>query len=52
MMSNFRTVMITDGNAAMNQREHEASLTAFYLLFGDVMDTDYAIQRLTRNSVG
>jgi hypothetical protein len=26
-------------------------LTAFYLLFGDVMDTDFAIQRLTRNSV-
>jgi len=51
MMSNFRTVMITDGNAAMNRQEHEASLTAFYLLFGDVMDTDFAIQRLTRNSV-
>jgi ureidoacrylate peracid hydrolase len=51
MMSNFRTVMITDGNAAMNRQEHEASLTAFYLLFGDVMDTDFAIQRLTRNSL-
>jgi len=36
----------------MNQQEHEASLTAFYLLFGDVMDTDFAIRRLPRNSVG
>ena len=50
MMTNFKTVMITDGNAAMTQEEHEASLTAFYLIFGDVMDTDYAIQRLTRNT--
>ena len=50
MMSNFRTVMITDGNAAMTPEEHQASLIAFYLIFGDVMDTDFAIQRLTRNS--
>jgi len=28
--------------------EHKASLTAFYLMFGDVMDTDFVIQRLTR----
>ena len=52
MMSNFRTVMITDGNAAMTPEEHQASLIAFYLIFGDVMDTDFAIQRLTRNSLG
>ena len=29
MMSNFRVVMVSDGNAAMTQAEHEASLTAF-----------------------
>ena len=52
MMSNFKTIMITDGNAAMTEEEHRASLIAFYLIFGDVMDTDFAIQRLTRNSVG
>ena len=40
MMSNFRVVMVSDGNAAMTEAEHEASLTAFYLTFGDVMDTD------------
>jgi ureidoacrylate peracid hydrolase len=50
MMSNFKTIMVTDANAAMTKAEHEASLIAFYLIFGDVMDTDFAIQRLTRNS--
>ena len=48
MMTNFRVVMISDGNAATTQAEHEASLTAFYLTFGDVMDTDMAIGLLTR----
>lgn len=50
MMTNFRTIMVTDANAAMTPEEHQASLIAFYLLFGDVMDTDFVIQRLTRNS--
>jgi len=27
-------------------REHEASLIAFYLTFGDVMDTDFILTRL------
>ena len=51
MMSNFRVVMISDGNAAMTQAEHEASLTAFYLTFGDVMDTDMVIGLLTQSAV-
>jgi len=50
MMSNFRTIMVTDANAAMTAEEHQASLIAFYLLFGDVMDTDFVIRRLTRNT--
>ena len=50
MMINFRTVMISDGNAAMTMDEHNASLVAFYAMFGDVMDTDFVIQRLTRNA--
>jgi ureidoacrylate peracid hydrolase len=45
-MTNFRTVMVSDGNAASTQEEHEASLTAFYNVFGDVMDTDMIIERL------
>jgi len=47
MMSNFRVVMVSDGNAANTRAEHEASLTAFYLTFGDVMDTDMVVGSLT-----
>ena len=49
MMTNFKTIMVTDANAAMTDEEHQASLIAFYAIFGDVMDTDFVIQRLTRN---
>ena len=35
--------MVSDGNAAASQAEHDASLTAFYNVFGDVMDTDMLI---------
>jgi len=45
-MLNFRTIMVSDGNAANSQAEHDASLTAFYNTFGDVMDTDMIIAAL------
>jgi ureidoacrylate peracid hydrolase len=47
-MTNFRTIMVSDGNAANSQEEHDASLTAFYNVFGDVMDTDMIIASLER----
>jgi ureidoacrylate peracid hydrolase len=47
-MLNFRTIMVSDGNAASTQAEHDASLTAFYNVFGDVMDTDMVIAALAR----
>ncbi|HUN40631.1 MAG TPA: cysteine hydrolase [Acetobacteraceae bacterium] len=43
MMMNFRTIMVSDANAAASQAEHDASLTAFYNVFGDVMDVDMTI---------
>jgi ureidoacrylate peracid hydrolase len=46
MMTNFRTIMVSDGNAALSQAEHDASLAAFYNVFGDVMDTDMIIDAL------
>jgi ureidoacrylate peracid hydrolase len=49
-MMNFRTIMVSDGNAALSQAEHDASLTAFYNTFGDVMDTDMIIAALRRSS--
>lgn len=39
MMLNFKTIMVSDANAAHSDQEHNASLIAFYLIFGDVMST-------------
>ena len=50
MMRNFKTVMITDGNAANTDEDHNAALSNFYLTFGDIMSTDFAIGCLTRNA--
>jgi ureidoacrylate peracid hydrolase len=46
MQLNFKTVMITDANAAMTDDEHNWSLINFYSSFGDIMSTEYAISRL------
>ena len=48
MMLNFKTIMVTDGNAAMTDDDHAASLVAFYLTFGDIMSTDMLIDCLKR----
>jgi ureidoacrylate peracid hydrolase len=50
MMLNFRTIMVSDGNAAVTDEDHNASLCAFYLTFGDVMTTDALITLLERNA--
>ncbi len=50
MMLNFKTVMVTDANAAVTDEDHNASLRAFYLTFGDIMPTDMLIACLARNS--
>jgi ureidoacrylate peracid hydrolase len=50
MMLNFKTIMVTDGNAAATDEDHNASLIAFYLTFGDIMPTDMLIERLARNA--
>jgi ureidoacrylate peracid hydrolase len=42
--------MVSDGNAAVTDADHNASLCAFYLTFGDVMSTDMLIECLTRNA--
>lgn len=46
MMRNFRTIMVTDANAAGSDELHNASLIAFYLKFGDIMPTDMVIASL------
>jgi ureidoacrylate peracid hydrolase len=50
MMLNFRTVMVSDANAARSDTEHNATLAIFYAIFGDVMDTSYLIERLEANA--
>ena len=46
MMRNFRTIMVSDGNAASNDQDHANSLIAFYLNFGDVETTDAIVAHL------
>jgi ureidoacrylate peracid hydrolase len=50
MMLNFKTIMVSDGNAAHSDAEHTATLAAFYAVFGDVMDTDMTIACLRKNA--
>jgi ureidoacrylate peracid hydrolase len=50
MMLNFKTIMVTDGNAAVTDQDHNASLCAFYLTFGDIMSTDMLIACLGRTT--
>jgi ureidoacrylate peracid hydrolase len=50
MMMNFHTIMVSDGNAALSDEEHNASLVNFYVTFGEVMDTDFLIGCLERNA--
>jgi ureidoacrylate peracid hydrolase len=50
MMTNFKTIMVTDANAGHTDEEHNASLIAFYLSFGDIMSTDELISCLRRNA--
>ncbi len=42
MMLNYKVVMVSDCNAADNDEEHNASLRAIYLTFGDVMDSAWS----------
>lgn len=46
MMLNFRTVMVADCNAANSDAEHNASLAAFWNIFGDVMTSEHVMERL------
>ncbi|HXR87051.1 MAG TPA: cysteine hydrolase [Stellaceae bacterium] len=47
MMLNYKTVMVSDGNAAATDAEHNATLANILRIFGDVMSTDEVIARLT-----
>jgi ureidoacrylate peracid hydrolase len=53
MMLNFKTIMVSDANAAHSDADHNAALAAFYRLFGDVMSSQDIIGIcLSRTSAG
>ena len=45
-MLNFKTIMVSDGNAGRNDEEHNAALSAFLIGMGDVHSTDDLIVML------
>jgi ureidoacrylate peracid hydrolase len=48
MMLNFKTVMVHDALATYSDAEHNATLTNFYSIFGDVQTVDEVIASLDR----
>ena len=48
MMLNFRTIMVSDANAALTDEEHNATLVNFYGSFGDVLSTEEIVDALGR----
>lgn len=51
MMLNFRTMMISDANAAPDDSLHNATLNQFYLQFGDVQDTQQVLTLLNECTI-
>ncbi len=47
MMLNFRTIMVSDANAASSAEAHQASLASFWAIFGDVRSTAEVVGLLT-----
>jgi ureidoacrylate peracid hydrolase len=52
MMLNYATIMVSDANACATDEEHNASLTAFYRNFGDVMTTEELVQCIMQGNAG
>jgi len=48
MMMDFKVIMVSDGTAALSEREHQASLENIIQQFGDVMTADEILERLTQ----
>jgi ureidoacrylate peracid hydrolase len=46
MMLNYKTILVSDANAAHSDDEHNATLTNILRIFGDVLSTDEAVERL------
>lgn len=46
MQRDFRVIFVTDGNAAHNDADHNATLANMVVLFADVMSTDEVVARI------
>jgi ureidoacrylate peracid hydrolase len=51
MMLNYKTVFVSDANAALTDDEHNATLRNMFRIFADVYSTDEAIARLDGKAV-
>jgi ureidoacrylate peracid hydrolase len=49
VMTDFRTIMVSDANAARSDKAHLAALTTFLQAFGDVRKSDEIIRMLDAN---
>lgn len=52
MMLNYQVIMVTDGNAADTDDDHNGALVAFYSTFGDIMSTDMLVDQLHTRAGG
>jgi len=50
MMLNYKVTMVSDALATFSDAEHNASLTTFYSIFGDVQTVDEAVASLDRGA--
>lgn len=50
MMLNYKVVMVHDALAAYTDAEHNATLSTFYMIFGDVQSVDDVAQSLARGA--
>ena len=50
MMLNYKTVMVSDANAAHTDEEHLAALASVFQVFGDVYRTEEMISLLERGT--
>ena len=48
MQMNYKIIFVADGNAALTDAEHNATLTNMVALFADVMTTEEVIGFLDR----
>jgi ureidoacrylate peracid hydrolase len=49
MMLNYKTIVVSDANAAHSDEEHNATLTNIIRIFGDVLTTDEVVAHLQRD---